>query len=297
AIVKTSTLVIFILFGAAFVFGLISPVESATGSSGGFLRSGWFPHGFSGFWTALLYVTFSFGGIAVVGVTSNELKSKKDVPKAGLAMILVLVVLYILSLFFVLVMADWHEISPSESPFITALSMFHIPFIGSIFNAIVISASFSTMVGALFSITSVLVSLSGDGDAPRFFKKKTGNGVPVRALGLSSFGLAMTIVLSFLLPKSVYEYLTSAAGVMLLFTWLIILASQLKNRPSYKGDHFKIPFHPYSSCLGMILIIFAVTGAFGQEKERIGFFVAIGMSLLIYAIFRVISHFMKNNSS
>lgn len=69
-------------------------------------------------------------------------------------------------------MVDWRILNESESPFVTALSAFHIPYIDSIFNLIIISAAFSTMVGALFSITPVLVALSEDGDASKACMKK-----------------------------------------------------------------------------------------------------------------------------
>lgn len=299
AIIKTSTLAIFILFGLAVLFGWISPADAVHGTNHHLFQNGnWFPHGFSGFWTALLFVFFSFGGIAVVGVTSNELQSKKDVPKAGIAMIVALVGLYILSLFFVLNIASWTHINHSESPFVTALSSFKFPYIDSIFNIIVISASFSTMVGALFSITSVMVSLAGDGDAPDVFTKRSNGDVPVYALMLSAAGLVITVVLSFLLPKSVYEYLTAAAGVMLLLNWVWILLSQIKNRPHYKENtHFKLPLYPYSSYLGIFLVAFAISGAFFKTKELIGLIIAVCIVAVIYAIYEISVHFFSLGKS
>lgn len=79
AIVKSSTLVIFILFGLITVFGWLPASYFVHPPEGGIFthNSSWFPHGFKGFWTGILFVFFSFGGIAVVGIASNELEKKK----------------------------------------------------------------------------------------------------------------------------------------------------------------------------------------------------------------------------
>lgn len=299
AIIKSTTLVIFILFGIFTALGWLFPSISPSSAGGGFPNHvNWFPHGFKGFWTGLLFVSFSFGGIAVVGIASNELRKKSEVPKACTSLLISLVGLYVLALFFVLKMVSWTKMNQSESPFIMALSFFHIPYMGSLFNAIVISASFSTMVGALFSITTVLLSLSNDGDAPKIFERKASNDVPIYALAMSGAALSATVFLSFLLPKTVYEYLTSAAGVMLLLVWILILLSQVKLRPHHADQHhFKVPFHPYSSYFGMLIIVFAISGAFLQTKERIGIYVAAAIVAAIYLAYLISFRFFHRRKS
>jgi L-asparagine transporter-like permease len=122
-------------------------------------------------------------------------------------------------------MVSWSIISEEESPFVTALSQFQLPLLGSIFTIILITAAFSTMVGALFSITKVLVSLSHAGDAPTALDHHTKKGVAIRALGVNAIALSLMIVVSYVLPDKVYEYLTTAAGIMLILNWIVILAS------------------------------------------------------------------------
>lgn len=148
AIVKLSTLVIFIFFGLLILFHMISPQPMNLNVTDAW--SPLFPKGAKGMWAALIFVFFSFGGIEVMGVASSELKNKNEIPKAGIALLIALVSVYILSIFFVLYFVSWTKINETESPFVTALSIFHIPYIGSLLNLIIISAAFSTMVGALF---------------------------------------------------------------------------------------------------------------------------------------------------
>jgi L-asparagine transporter-like permease len=285
AVIKIATLLGFIFFGALYLFDFISPISSAKSSTIGDLA--WFPNGVMGTWTALIFVLFSFGGIAVVGLMSSELENKEETPKSGLVLVTALTIIYVLSLFFVISMVAWEAISEDESPFVTALSAFNIPLIGTIFNIILITAAFSTMVGALFSITKVLVSLGRDGDAPKKLTKFNKRGVAVRALGINAIALGIMIFVSFVLPDKVYEYLTTAAGIMLILNWVVILSSQIKNRGNYQENpqhktHFKMIFSPFSSYLGIGLIVVAIIGAWFQNSERIGLLISIAIMIVIF---------------
>ncbi len=285
AVVKLATLIGFIGFGLLFLFDFISPASSVQTEAAKF--SSLLPNGLMGTWSAMIFVLFSFGGIAVVGLMSSELKHKDETPKAGLVTVVALTIIYILSIFFVLYMISWSVISEDESPFVTALSQFEIPFISSIFTVILITAAFSTMVGALFSITKVIVSLSHAGDAPKALDKHTKRGVATRALGVNAIALSVMIVISYVLPDKVYEYLTTAAGIMLILNWVVILASQIKNRRHYaekptKKTYFKMIGSPFTSYLGIALIAVAITGAAFQEGERIGLLISIGIMGVIF---------------
>lgn len=285
AVVKLATLIGFIGFSLLFLFDVVAPASSVQTET--VKISSLFPNGLMGTWSAMIFVLFSFGGIAVVGLMSSELKHKDETPKAGLATVVILTVLYLLSIFFILYMVSWTVISEEESPFVTALSQFQIPFIGSIFTIILITAAFSTMVGALFSITKVLVSLSHAGDAPKLLDQHTKKGVATRALALNAIALGIMIFVSYVLPEKVYEYLTTAAGIMLILNWVVILSSQIKNRRHYietptKKRYFKMIGAPFTSILGIVLIFIVIAGAAFQESERIGLFISIGIMAIIF---------------
>ena len=287
AIIKLTTLIAFILFGVLLLTHVISPHAVSLNEKSVF--SDFMPTGVKGMWSALIFVFFSFGGIAVVGVASSELKNKKDVPKAGIGMLIALVSVYILSIFFVLYMVSWNKINASKSPFVTALTTFNIPYLDSIFNIIIISAAFSTMVGALFSVTNILISLAEDGDAPKIFAEKNGKGVPLKALFLTAAALAVFLIFSFVLPGTIYEYITTSAGVMLILNWTIILSSQIKLRPQYENRAtFKMIGYPYTSYLGIALILLTVSGGMLHATQRMGVFISLGLIVLIFISYWVI---------
>ena len=162
AIVKITALALFIIFGILFILGYASPKGSVAGASVISLSTlNWFPKGIKGLWSSMIFALFPYAGVAVVGAASKELKQSESFTKAINALMLALMFLYITSIVMILKMAHWQQIQTSKSPFITALSAFHVPYIGSIFNIIIVSAAFSTFVGALFAITNVLLSLAG----------------------------------------------------------------------------------------------------------------------------------------
>jgi L-asparagine transporter-like permease len=282
AIIKLSTLIVFIIFGALLLTHIIPPHAVSLNEKNVFHH--FLPTGIKGLWSALIFVFFSFGGIEVIGIASSELRDKKEVPKAGIGMLIALVAVYILSIFFILYMVSWTKIDESQSPFVTALTTFNIPYIDSIFNIIIISAAFSTMVGALFSVTNILISLAEDKDAPKSLSTKNNRGIALKSLFLTGFALAVSLVFSFILPGRLYEYVTTAAGVMLILNWTIILSSQIKLRPEYKQNHesFKMAGYPITSFLGIALILVAVSGGLLHETQRMGVLISLGLIVVIF---------------
>lgn len=281
AIIKLSTLIIFIVFGALLFTRIISPHAVSLNEHN--LSHHFFPAGIKGMWAALIFVFFSFGGIEVIGIAATELKKKEDVPKAGIGMLIALVAVYILSIFFVLYMVSWTKIDASESPFVTAMASFNIPYMDSIFNLIIISAAFSTMVGALFSVTNILISLAEDGAAPQTIAQKNSRGTALKALLLTGLAVTVSLIFSFLLPGKLYEYITTAAGVMLILNWTIILSSQIKLRSQYnqKQASFKMAGYPVTSIVGIAFILVAVSGCFLHPTQRMGVLISLVLILIL----------------
>ena len=200
-------------------------------------------------------------------------------------------------------MIDWQQIKTSESPFISALSSFNNPYVSSIFNIVIISAAFSTFVGALFAITNVVVSLAKDHEAPKILMKENKRGVHSIGLLLGACGLLITILLSLLLPETLYEYVTTAAGVLLIGNWIIILASQIKNRKNYlllqkdKSKRFTMYLAPYSSYAGIVLVILTIVGATINHTQRIGLFISLGIVAIISLTYVLLRPTIRRNKT
>ncbi len=223
-----------------------------------------FPTGAMGLWAGLIFAFYAFGGIEVMGMMAFRLKKPEEAPKAGKIMLLLLTIVYVLSIGLVLTLISWKSIVPKKSPFITALDGVHMPFIPHLFNAVLIIAGFSTMVASLYAVTTMLVTLAEDKDAPPLFAKKALKKRPMFAIGLTAAGLAGSIALSLAMPGRIYEYITTAAGLLLLYNWLFILLTSGKLLEMTVFGQIK----RYG---GIVLILLAVSGTLSHGTSRPGF--------------------------
>jgi L-asparagine transporter-like permease len=282
AIIKTAAIVMFIILAAAALFNWINGDVRHPGipHSGNEL----FRKGFKGFWSSLIYAFYAYGGIEVIGLMATKLKKKEDASKSGIIMLFLLVVIYVISLGLAVIMAEHGVFYEDESPFVTALNEYHLSFFPHVFNGAIIIAGFSTMTASLFGVTTLLVTLASSGDAPAFFAKKIKKwrNLPLPSLGLAVIGLLASIITALLLPGSIYEFITTAAGILILFNWAFIILSALRIL------EIKI-MGKFISFLGIALILAAVSGTLMDNTIRFGFFV----SFIFVAIIGIVAFIMQ----
>ncbi|WP_106765939.1 amino acid permease [Paenibacillus faecalis] len=275
AIIKIAAIVMFLVIAAAALMGWI---KGGTKPEVPLTTSAFFPTGIFGLWSSLIFAFYAFGGIEVMGVMAVRLKDPKDAPKSGKVMILILAVVYVLSLAAAVTMASWNKFPTTKSPFVYALASYDLPFVPHVFNAVLIIAGFSTMVASLYAVTTMIVTLSEDHDAPKLFSRKWfKRKTPLLALALTAAGLIASIVLSLLMPAKIYEYLTTAAGLMLLYNWFFILISAGRNLELTVWGQVK-------RYTGMLLILLAVSGTLFHTTSRPGFWISLGFIAIIAVV-------------
>ncbi|SES65877.1 amino acid/polyamine/organocation transporter, APC superfamily [Oceanobacillus limi] len=271
AVLKLAAIVMFIVIAAAFVFGFVDGAKQLNiPNSLGDL----FPTGFTGFWASLIFAFYAFGGIEVMGLMAIQLKDPKEAPKSGRVMVLSLVVIYVISLALALVLVPWDVFQTDESPFIVAFKDFDLGFVPHLFNGALIIAGFSTMVASFYGVTTILVSLAQDKDAPAFFAKEGRLAVPFPSLGMLVLGLAASIIMSLALPEKIYTYITTGAGLMLLYNWLFIILSARRLQKVTLMD--KVKYY-----LGILFLLAGISGTLLDKTNRPGFFISVGILLLI----------------
>ncbi|WP_341302360.1 amino acid permease [Lysinibacillus sp. FSL H8-0500] len=246
-----------------------------------------FSQGLKGIWLGLLYAFYAYGGIEVMGLMVIDLKNPKEAPKAGRIMLIVITVIFIMAIALALVLVSWKDFSIDESPFITALQGYHIPFVADIFNGVLIIAGFSTMVASLYAVITILTTLAEDHDAPAILAKKGKMKVPFPAFLFLTSGLVITIVIGFLMPEKIFEYLITAAGLMLIYNWLFILMTYWKLMELTKWGHVK-------NGIGMLLIAVTVSGTLGEKTSRLGFYVSLLFIALISVATWIVVKRQKN---
>jgi len=272
AVVKASAIFMFILLAIFVITGVIGKVTPHMHPPEG--TEDFFANGIMGMWTGLIYVFFAFAGIEVMGLMATELKQPKDAPKSGKALLLTIAFLFTGSIGMALLMAPLESFQSQQSPFVTALKDVKMTSIIHVFNGILIIAGFSGLVASLYSVTKMMQTIAQDGDAPKFLAKMSKRKIPYYSLMLTICGMIASIVVALLLPKKVYEYITTAGGLMLLYTWLFILCSSLKLLSVSAWGKIKV----YTSIL---LILIAAVGTLLDEASRPGFFVSLLMLVLI----------------
>ncbi|PLT35655.1 amino acid permease [Bacillus sp. V5-8f] len=249
-----------------------------------------FPSGMTGLWASLIYAFYTFGGIEIMGLMATKLKDPKDGPKAGKIMLMSLAIIYVISVGLAILLVSWNRFNTDESPFVIALSDYRLAFVPHVFNGILIIAGFSTMVASLFAVTNILATLSENGDAPKFFSKRTKFKVSVPSLGVTAGGLALSILMSLLLPDSIYEHITTAAGLMLLYTWMFILFSFNKLMKLKSRDKIK-------RWIGLLFILLAISGTLLEKTSRPGFFISLAFLAAIAIATLIMRRKWKTNES
>ncbi len=247
-----------------------------------------FPEGFPGWWSSLLFAFYAFGGIEVMGLMALRLKNPEEAPKSGNVMLLSLALLYAASLLLALRMVPWQILNARKSPFIIALEPLDLPFIPHLFNGVLIAAGFSTMTASLFAVTNMLAVLAKDRDAPPIFARQY-KGRPYPALAFTTLAVGGSIALSLLLPGRVYESFTAAAGLMLLYNWMFILASSLK-LVRWRGFRRGMPY------AGMALIAGAIAGTSVHAASRPGLWISMGYLVFLAAFAAIVIRLRKRRA-
>ncbi len=294
ASVKVISLVVFIVFGFTTIVGITSfsgikplPVFHSVNS--------FMPNGFRGIFASMIMVMFSLTGTGIIGIAIAESENpEKDAPPAIYTITVTVIVLYTLSILFIICLMPWKAFSTSESPFVEILNRAGVPFGSDILNFVVLTAALSGLNSSMYSASRMLNSLSLGKQAPKKFLIKNKNGVPVYALGLSSVVLLLTAIISYIVPSKVFEILATASGFTALVNWLTISITHyfyrrktLKEKPDRLK--YKVPGWPLINFIAVtfIVIVFATSPLYpGQISGLIGSIILFVFLVIIYVILK-----------
>src|SRR6476620_11659591 len=273
AILKVAAIVIFLVIGAALLFGFLPDVASPGLSN---IATDFAPAGLGGIATALFVVIFAFGGTEIVSVAAAETEDPEhSVAKAIRTVVWRILVFYIGSVFVIAAVLP----STSEglaSPFAGVLDAARIPGASTAITLVAVVALLSALNANLYGASRMVYSLSERGEAPAFLSRLSGAKVPMVAVGVSvAFGFIAT-VLELLFPERILPALFQLVGSTCLVVWGSALVSQLILRRRADRDGTALPLRmrgfPGLTILGLVLLglIFAV--GFSAEGSRIQLF-------------------------
>ncbi|KAF2201303.1 histidine permease [Delitschia confertaspora ATCC 74209] len=153
---------------------------------------------FVGFWATLIQAGFSFQGTETVGIGAGESADpRKTVPKAVRNTFWSIFMMFIMTIFFIGILVPYDnpglntgETNASASPLVVAIELAGVKVLPHIINGVLLTVVLSAASSNVYCGSRVLVGLSEEGCAPRFFQRVTKRGVPWVSTALTSaFGL------------------------------------------------------------------------------------------------------------
>lgn len=283
---KVAAIVVFLIIGAALVFGLVPGVE-AKGLSNLVEHGGFMPNGVVGLCAGLLMVVFAFGGIEIVAIAAAESDDPRtSIRKAVRGVLFRVLVFYIGSALIMVAVLPWDTAELAAGPFVAVLGVANIPWIDSIMALVVVIALLSAMNANIYAASRMLLSLSERKIAPLVVMVRNKNNTPYIAVLGSVILCVVAVVMNYLAPDLVMPMLLNAVGSTLLVTWGFIAVSQLVLRLRADKDPsvvlpVRMPGFPYLSILALLMLSGIVVLALFDPASRTQLMATTGLIIAI----------------
>jgi L-asparagine transporter-like permease len=280
AAVKLLAIVAFIILGLLIIIGLF-PGTPRVGI-GNLVEIPFFAGGIGGIAGSMLIVMFTYAGFEIIGLAASETNDpSRTIPKAIRNTVVGLVSLYVFAIVILLPLIPIASITADVSPFVAALSLHGLGWVGTTLSYVLVTAILSTMLAATFGLGRMIRSLADEGQAPSWIK---GIGdTPFRGILFSGAAMLAGLGLGLFLPEQIYLFLISSGGFSLLFTYVVIVASHIKFRKVNgcpgKG-RCQLPGYPFTSWFALISLVAIIVSMPLIPGQGAG--LAAGISLLVF---------------
>ncbi|SFS17751.1 amino acid/polyamine/organocation transporter, APC superfamily (TC 2.A.3) [Dyella sp. OK004] len=264
AMIKVVTIVLMIIGGGAMILFGLGNHGVATGISNLWAHGGFMPNGAQGMLMALQMVMFAYLGVEMIGLTAGEADNpNKSIPDAINSVFWRILIFYVGALFVILSIYPWNELGTHGSPFVMTFERLGIKSAAGIINFVVLTAALSSCNGGIYSTGRMLYNLAQQGQAPRMFAVTSKGGIPHRAIQVSIVALLLGVLLNYLVPAKVFVWVTSVATFGAIWTWGVVLITQMKFRKSLSDAErqrlvFRMPFYPYASWLALAFLVLVI---------------------------------------
>jgi L-asparagine transporter-like permease len=267
AMVKVATIVLFIIVGAALLFG--GRVEAQYTAAGGFL-----PHGALGPIKAISFALFSFLGVEMVAISSGEARGSREIARATRIMFALLAFVYLGAIAILVGVMPWQAAGVRQSPFVTVFEVAGIPAASTLMNAVVLSAALSGANASLYVASRMLFSLARGGYAPAALGRLTGAGSPRNAVAVSATGILVAVAAQRFAPEAAYLYIIGASLFGGVLAWWVALAAHVRFRSRLSSEEvarlpMRSPGGALASQLGFAVLALAIASTWWVDQSRI----------------------------
>jgi amino acid transporter, AAT family len=291
ALIKIVAIVLMIVTGLGMIIFGFGNGGVATGISNLWENGGFAPNGIKGILMSMQMVMFAFLGIEMIGVTAGEVKNpEKSIAKAVNTVFWRILLFYVGALFVIMSIYPWDQIGTQGSPFVLTFEKIGIGQAAGIINFVVLTAALSSCNSGIFSTGRMLFNLAEQKQAPAKLHSVGKTGVPSTAILVSAAALLVGVVLNYLVPEKVFVWVTSISTFGAIWTWSVILISQLKFRKGLSDEEkaelkFKMPLYPFGSYIALAILIFVVGIMAYFPDTRIALIVGPFWLILLTAIY------------
>nr|WP_255524211.1 amino acid permease [Terrabacter sp. MAHUQ-38] len=232
ASIKVVAIVVFLVAGALFAFGLW---PSSTWSLDNLWEHGGFmPNGFGVVISSVALVLFSYFGteIAVMAAAESEDPST-GIRRAARTVIWRVMLFYVGSILVIVTLVPWNELPSPDvvAPFTHIFTMFGVPGAETIMSLVIFTAVVSVLNSGTYSASRMFAALAEQRLAPAAVAKRTKRGVPALAVVASTVGGLVATVVNFVAPSSgIYDFIMNSTGLVALFVYVFITVTQWRLR-------------------------------------------------------------------
>lgn len=170
ALIKVVTIIVMLIVGAAVILFGFGNGGVPVGISNLWVNGGFMPNGWGGMLAAMCVVAASFQGVELIGITAGEAQDPKHTLKKAVNNIVWrILIFYIGSIFIILCIYPWNEVSYIGSPFVMTFAKVGISAAAGIINFVVLTAALSGCNSGMYSSGRMLYTLAQNGQAPKIF--------------------------------------------------------------------------------------------------------------------------------
>ena len=152
AFIKVTTIVVMLFVGAAVIIFGFGNEGVPVGIDNLWVNGGFMPNGFGGMLAAMCVVAAAFQGVELVGITAGEAQEPKEtLRKATKSIVWRILIFYIGSIFIILCIYPWNQVSFIGSPFVMTFGKVGITAAAGLINFVVLTAALSGCNSGLYS--------------------------------------------------------------------------------------------------------------------------------------------------
>ncbi|MBN6187647.1 amino acid permease [Aneurinibacillus sp. BA2021] len=298
--IKVAAILLFIIIGAAIMFGFVS--LNSAGQAPGFSNftndGGLFPNGMTAVLLTMVAVVFSFQGTELIGIAAGESENpEKNIPRAINTTVWRTIFFYVISMIILVSLIPWRQAGVVESPFVMIFDGVGIPYAADIMNFVILTAVLSVGNSGLYASTRMLWAMSRSGMASPFLSRLTKRRVPMNALLVTLAVACLSLLSGVIAEDTIYLWLLSISGMAGIIIWMAVAASQFMFRKRFLAEGgqlkdlaFRTPLYPLVPIVCFLTCTAVFISMAFVEEQRMALVCGIPFMIICYVYYRLRIH-------